>query len=200
MPAVTQPPAKRNRKKNSSVTGSVERGEKDKIVILAPKNTELLANEVKVKWFKENSAAQGYEVKVKDMFDEVLKTYETVDTFVVLNVMSLGLKQSKSFIVSVDAKSSSKPLAQEGGKLVKVIEGKKAEELHKEIKTLKQEAGGESALSNIILAAFCEQNKLYLEAFDYYEAAIALEPSVEEYRYAYENFLARNEVLKPDLK
>jgi len=189
-----------NRKKNSSVTGSVERGEKDKIIILAPKNTELLANEVKVKWFKEISATQGYEVKVKDMFDEVLKTYETVDTFVVLNVPSLGLKQSKSFIVSIDAKSSSKPLAQEGGKLVKVIEGKKAEELHEEIKTLKQEAGGESALSNIILAAFCEQNKLYLEAIDYYEAAMSLEPSVEEYRYAYENFLVRNEVLKPESK
>lgn len=189
-----------NRKKNSSVTGSVDRGEGDKIVLLAPKNTELLANEVKVKWFKESSATQGYDVKVKDMFDEVLKTYETVDTFVVLNVANLGLKQSKSFIVSVDAKASSKPLTSGEGKLIKVIEGKKAEELHKEIKTLKQEAGGESALSNIILAAFCEQNKLYLEAIDYYEAAMALEPSVEEYRYAYENFLARNNIQKQEPK
>lgn len=189
-----------NRKKNSSVTGSVDRGDKDKIMIIAPKNTELLSNEVKVKWFKENTATQGYSVKVKDMFDEELKTYETVDTFVVLNVANLGLKQNKSFIVSVDAKASAKPLSSAEGKLIKVIEGKKAEELHKEIKTLKQEAGGESALSNIILAAFCEQNKLYLEAIDYYEAAMALEPSVEEYRYAYENFLARYEIKKQEAK
>lgn len=186
-----------NRKKNSSVTGSVERGEKDKILILSPKNTEVLANEVKVKWFKENTASQGYEVKIKDMFDEILKTYETVDTFVVLNVTALGLKQSKSFIISVDTKASGNPSE---GKLVKIIEGKKAEDLQKEIKVLKQEAGGESALSNIILAAFCEHNKLYLEAVDYYEAAIAMEPSVEEYRYAYENFLTRNEVIRPTSK
>jgi hypothetical protein len=179
-----------NRKANMKVTGSVERGSDGGVTIISPKNSDLLASEVKLKWYKDD-AASGYTVKVKDMFDEPLKTYETVDTFVTVAVADLGLKQSKSFIISVDAKSTKAKAGSTDGKLIKVLDGKKAEDLHKEIKLVKEEAGEESALSNIILASFCEQNKLYLEAIAYYERAIELEPSVEEYQFAYQNFLER---------
>lgn len=180
-----------NRKKNMGVTGSVTRGDKDYIVVISPESSDLLSNEVKVKWLKDSATTSGYFIKVKDMFDEHLKTYEVKDTFVVIKVAELGLKQSKTFIFSVESKDRKETPKEQTGKLVKVLEGKKADDLHKEIKVVKTEAGEESALSNIILAAFCEQNKLYLEAVNYYEKAILLEPSVEEYKYAYENFLVR---------
>jgi hypothetical protein len=185
-----------NRKKNSGVTGSVNRGGSDKILILSPNSSDLLSNEVKVRWLKDSLGQNGYTVKLKDMYDEPLKTYETADTFVTIVIPELGLKQTKSFIFTVEAKTKAKTSQSSEGKLVKVLDGKKAEDLQKEMKNVKEEAGSESALSNIILAAFCEQHKLYLEAINYYEQAIALEPSVEEYKYAYENFLLRSGVVK----
>ncbi len=191
-----------NRKKNSGVTGSVDRGGKDAVVLLAPKTTDLLSNEVKIKWLKDSVSRGGYVVKFKDMFDEPLKTVETADTFVTVKVPELGLKQTKSFIITVDPKVLPKDYSAPEGKLIKVVEGKRAEDLQKEMKNVKEEAGGESALSNIILAAFCEQHKLYLEAIGYYEQAIAMEPSVEEYKYAYDSFLVRNKIFQAgtDLK
>lgn len=178
-----------NRKGKMGVTGSVERGTEGGLSLISPKNSDHLAKEVKLKWFKDTSAKQGYVVKVKDMFDEPLKTYEVSDTSITINVDDLNLKTSKSFIVIVETKNA-KSVANEG-KLVKVVDGKKADDLHKELKLIKEEAGDESALSKVILASFCEQNKLYLEAIEFYEQAIILEPTVEEYKYAYNNFLER---------
>jgi hypothetical protein len=180
------------RKKNMGVTGSVERGTESGLSLISPKNSEHLSSEVKLMWLKDTSANNGYVVKVKDMFDEPLKTYEVGDTAISINVKELGLKTSKSFIVTVEVKNSK--VASTEGKLVKIIDGKKADDLHKELKLIKEEAGDESALSKIILASFCEQNKMYLEAITFYEQAIALEPTVDEYKYAYNNFLERVEL------
>ena len=181
-----------NRKKNMSVTGSVERGTEAGLSLISPKNSEHLSSQVKLMWLKDTSAKNGYVVKVKDMFDEPLKSYEVNDTSVTINVIDLNLKTSKSFIITVEVKNS-KVVATEG-KLVKIIDGKKADELHKELKLIKEEAGDESALSKIILASFCEQNRMYLEAITFYEQAVALEPTVDEYKYAYNNFLERVEL------
>lgn len=181
-----------DRKKNMSVTGSVDRAIDGPIKVISPKNSDLLAQEIKVKWQKDSSNTKGYVVKLKDMFDEPLKTYETADTFVVIKVAELGLTKNKSFIFAIEPKEGSKGTGNAPeGKLVKVLEGKRADDLNKELKLVKAEAGDESALSQIILASFCEQNKLYLEAINYYEKAIQTEPTVEEYRFAYLNFLDR---------
>lgn len=180
------------RKKNMGVTGSVERGTEAGLSLISPKNSEHLSSEVKLMWLKDTSAKNGYVVKVKDMFDEPLKSYEVIDTAISINVKDLNLKTSKSFIITVEVKNSK--VAATEGKLVKIIDGKKADELHKELKLIKEEAGDESALSKIILASFCEQNKMYLEAITLYEQAIALEPTVDEYKYAYNNFLERVEL------
>jgi hypothetical protein len=180
------------RKKNMGVTGSVERGTETGLTLISPKNSEHLSSQVKLMWLKDSSAKSGYVVKVKDMFDEPLKSYEVNDTSVTINIGELNLKTSKSFIITVEVKNSKVTTTE--GKLVKIIDGKKADELHKELKLIKEEAGDESALSKIILASFCEQNKMYLEAITLYEQAIALEPTVDEYKYAYNNFLERVEL------
>ena len=181
-----------NRKVKMNVTGSVERGTEAGLSLISPKNSEHLSSDVKLMWLKDTTAKNGYVVKVKDMFDEPLKSYEVKDTSITINVNELNLKTSKSFIITVEVKNS-KVMATEG-KLVKVIDGKKAEDLQKELKLVKEEAGDESALSKVILASFCEQNKMYLEAIDFYEQAILLEPTVDEYKYAYNNFLERIEL------
>ncbi|HAR20124.1 MAG TPA: hypothetical protein DCR46_05640 [Cytophagales bacterium] len=179
-----------DRKKNMKVTGSVERGTESGLVMITPKNSDLLSKEVKLIWLSNASCTEGYVVKLKDMFDEPLKNYETTDTFVTVNVEELGLKNPKSFIVTLEPKQAQNKSNAEG-KLVKMLEGKRAEELEREFKLVQEEAGDESALSKIILASFCEQNKLYLEAINYFEQATSIEPAVEEYKFAYQNFLDR---------
>jgi hypothetical protein len=179
-----------DRKKNMKVTGSVERGTESGLVLITPKNSELLSKEVKLIWLSNTSCTDGYVVKLKDMFDEPLKNYETTDTFVTVNVNELGLKNQKSFIVTLEPKQA-KNKSNTEGKLIKMVDGKRADELEKEFKLVKEEAGDESALSKIILASFCEQNKLYLEAINYFEQATIIEPTVEEYKFAYQNFLDR---------
>lgn len=184
-----------DRKKNMKVTGSVERGGDDAIIMVLPKNTDLLGSQMNIKWLSDKTSKAGYVVKIKDMFDEPLKTYNTQDTTLAVNISDLNLKApNKSFIVSVEPKIAKAKSSAPEGKLVKVLEGKKADDLHKELKMVKEEAGDESALSKVILATFCEQNKLVVEAIHYYEQAMQLEPNVEEYRFAYENFLARNDI------
>jgi hypothetical protein len=179
-----------DRKKNMKVTGSVERGTESGLVMITPKNSDLLSKEVKLIWLSNASCTEGYVVKLKDMFDEPLKNYETTDTFVTVNVEELGLKNPKSFIVTLEPKQAQNKSNAEG-KLVKMLDGKRAEELEREFKLVQEEAGDESALSKIILASFCEQNKLYLEAINYFEQATSIEPAVEEYKFAYQNFLDR---------
>ena len=179
-----------DRKKNMKVTGSVERGTESGLVMITPKNSDLLSKEVKLIWLSNASCTEGYVVKLKDMFDEPLKNYETTDTFVTVNVEELGLKNPKSFIVRLEPKQAQNKSNAEG-KLVKMLDGKRAEELEREFKLVQEEAGDESALSKIILASFCEQNKLYLEAINYFEQATSIEPAVEEYKFAYQNFLDR---------
>jgi len=179
-----------DRKKNMKVTGSVERGTESDLVMITPKNSDLLSKEVKLIWLSNASCTEGYVVKLKDMFDEPLKNYETTDTFVTVNVEELGLKNPKSFIVTLEPKQAQNKSNAEG-KLVKMLDGKRAEELEREFKLVQEEAGDESALSKIILASFCEQNKLYLEAINYFEQATSIEPAVEEYKFAYQNFLDR---------
>jgi len=183
-----------DRKKNMKVTGSVERGDEDGILLISPKNTDHLGGQMNLKWRKDAASSGGYVIKIKDMFDEPIKSFTTTDTSLTVNLSDLDLKATKkSFIVSVESKDVKAKVAPTG-KLVKVLEGKKAEDLHKELAMVKEEAGDESALSKIILATFCEQNKLYLEAIHYYEQAMQLEPQIEEYRFAYENFLVRNDM------
>lgn len=180
-----------NRKSKMGVTGSVERGTESGLTLISPKNSDHLSPKVTLKWLKDASANEGYVVKVKDMFDEPLKSYDVIDTAITINVEDLNLKTSKSFIVTVEVKNAGAKAVSPEGKLVKLVDGKKGEDLHKELKLIKEEAGDESALSKVILASFCEQNKLYLEAIEYYEQAILLEPTVDEYKYAYNNFLER---------
>ena len=114
-----------NRKVKMNVTGSVERGTEAGLSLISPKNSEHLSSDVKLMWLKDTTAKNGYVVKVKDMFDEPLKSYEVKDTSITINVNELNLKTSKSFIITVEVKNS-KVMATEG-KLVKVIDGKKAE-------------------------------------------------------------------------
>ena len=50
----------------------------------------------------------------------------------------------------------------------------------------------ESALNNVIIASFFEENNLYLDALTQYEKAVNKSPEVEDYKVIYEEFMLAN--------
>ena len=51
-------------------------------------------------------------------------------------------------------------------------------------------------LNKMVLASFCADNKLTLNAMEYYEEAIALEPEVDEFKIIYGKYLADSGLAK----
>ena len=46
-----------------------------------------------------------------------------------------------------------------------------------------------SAIQNMVLAKYFDENGLYLNAIPFYKKAVAMEPDVKEYKQAYNQFL-----------
>ena len=68
--------------------------------------------------------------------------------------------------------------------------------MHNEFNALKSELIEQTALNKLLLASFCAENKLTLNAMAYYEAAIKLEPTVDDFQIVYGQFLANSGLAK----
>ncbi len=142
-----------------------------------------------MKWEAE-TGTKTYVVNVTNLFgDEILKQ-ETTETSMLLNLDS---KKDKNYIVKI--KSKEKPEVEKDIRIT-YPSNDKVVELNKQLAELKAQLGEENALNKIILASFYEDNKLYLEALQNYEAAVKLEPEVDDYKVAYGQFLERAEIAK----
>ncbi len=180
----------KNKYKYMSVTGSVERGTNE-IMVYVPEglNVTALSNQVVVKWEAE-SGTKTYVVTVGSLFGDEIFKQETTETSIVLNLES---KKFNNYIVTISSKEKTDVV-----KAIRVTypSADKIVELNKQLTELKAQLGEENALNKVILASFYEDNKLYLEAMQNYEAAIKLEPEVEDYKVAYGQFLERAKIAK----
>jgi flagellar biosynthesis/type III secretory pathway chaperone len=179
----------KNKYKYMAVTGSVERGQALDVYVPKTLNVSALGNQVMVKWDKQDQT-KTYIVNVTNLFgDEILKK-ETSDLFIMLDLDS---KKDKNYIVKIKSKE-----VPEMEKDIRITypSNDKVVELNKQLSELKAQLGEENALNKIILASFYEDNKLYLEALQSYEAAVKMEPEVDDYKVALGQFLERAEIAK----
>lgn len=179
----------KNKYKYMAVTGSVERGTSLDVYVPKTLNVSALGNQVMVKWDKQDQT-KTYVVNVTNLFgDEILKK-ETSDLFVILDLDS---KKDKNYIVKIKSKE-----VPDLDKDIRITypSNDKVVELNKQLTELKSQLGEENALNKIILASFYEDNKLYLEALQNYEAAVKMEPEVDDYKVALGQFLERAEIAK----
>lgn len=180
----------KNKYKYMAVTGSVERGTALDVYVPKTLNVSALGNQVMVKWEKQDQT-KTYIVNVTNLFgDEILKK-ETSDLFIFLDLDS---KKDKNYIVKI--KSKEVPDLEKDIRIT-YPSNDKVVELNKQLAELKTQLGEENALNKIILASFYEDNKLYLEALQSYEAAVKMEPEVDDYKVALGQFLERAEIAKP---
>jgi hypothetical protein len=186
-----------NRYKHMAVTGSVER-KTDKIKPLAPTQAMVLDELVILKWNLvkvNNEPAKMYVITFTNMFDEELLVKETSDTQLVVDLAKLSLKTEKNIVWSVKVKEAPS-VHSDKYNLQYVSDEKKAVELHDQFAALKSELSEETALNKLLLASFCADNKLTLNAMEYYEEAIALEPEVDEFKVIYGKYLVDSGLAK----
>jgi len=188
-----------NRHKYMAVTGSVERGT-EKIKPVAPTSATVLDELAILKWNavkmpSSSNFAKSYIVTITNMFDEVLLTKETSDTELVVDLGKLNLKTEKNLVWTVQVKEAP-TLISEKYNLHYVTDDAKANQLHTQFTTLKSELGEETALNKLVLASFCAENNLTLNAMEYYEEAIKMEPDVDDYKVLYGKYMDQTGLVK----
>lgn len=184
--------AKKNR---LSATGAVHRGI-NTIDVFLPKtqNTGVLNQELVINWQPEKGRAP-YVVILKNMFDDELIKLETSESSMHVSLADPKLSNESAILVEVrslgDASVKSEP------RLVKKLAVAERERVTKELAELKVATAEETPLDKFILAGFYETNKLFIDAIATYEELIKMAPDVPTYKEAYEEFLLRNDLKKP---
>lgn len=184
--------AKKNR---LSATGAVHRGLED-IKVFLPENqfSEIFNTTAIVNW-ESPKAAGTYVVVLKNMFDDELAKIETNEPRVQIDLSDPKFANETAVLIEVKAKDDAKSKSEQ--KLIKKLSTAKYESIKKSYAEISNELKEETALNKLILAAFFEENKLYIDAIAAYEAAIKLDPETPSYREAYDEFLYRNKLKQP---
>ncbi len=162
-----------------------------KLRVLLPNSVDVFSPKVMLKWHDKDTVARSYEVVFKNMFDEVIMTKETDNTKLMVDLDEQKIARERLVIVSVNAKQHKEIQSSNYG--IKQLSPEKSQQIKKELTELKLEIPGkETALDKLILASFYEQNNLLADALTNYEYAIAMEPKVQAFKTAYDQFIFRN--------
>lgn len=172
---------------NMKITGSVERStEKKSIAIFLPETTKIAGEKATVKWYP-NEAQKEYAVVITNLFDEEVFKKVVVSTSVDIDFGSLNLASDEIFKMKVSSKEN--PSVASGVITLRMPSEEEIKRLNTEIKEIKGDKPQKSAIQNMVLATYFDQNQLYLNAIPYFQKAIEIEPEVKEYKNIYNKFL-----------
>lgn len=178
-----------NRRKYASVTGAVERAADDaSIKVLMPATSEVYESDPIVTW----NPVEGkkYKVVLKNWFDKTIKTEETSDNWIKINMDEPDLAKEQLIIVTVSLADNEDFTSGDYG--IKRVDEEKAKSFESELTDLKSNLTEESSLNRLILAEFYEENNLIVDALTNYVTAIQLSPDVDYFKDAFEEFKMRN--------
>ena len=181
--------AKKNR---LSATGAVHRGLED-IKVFLPENqySGIYNNIAIINW----EAAKGggpYTITLTNMFgDELMKT-DTPETALQIDLNDPKFSNETAILVEIKSKGDSKSKSEQH--LIKKLSPAEHERVKKALADETGDLKEETALNQLLMASFYEQNKLYIDAITAYEKAIKLAPDVPTYKETYNEFLLRNKL------
>lgn len=184
--------AKKNR---LSATGAVHRGLED-IKVALPDNqySEIFNSTAIVNWEAAKSGGP-YVVTIKNMFDEELAKIETPETTVTVDLNDPKFANETAILLEVKSKADLKSKSEQH--VMKKLSAGRYEAIKKIHTDVSAELKDQTALNKLIMAAFYEENKLFIDAIVAYEEAIKLDPETPSYREAYDEFLFRNKLKQP---
>ena len=192
---------------NQNATGASERG----IFLFAmmPYKKEggffVMGDKLPFRWFADpDKKTKTYEVMVKDFCGSTLFQDVTKDTNYVLNLKNPKLivkdetcSQLNLFVHSKENHTyrdmSDTPYN------FQILDEKTAKAIQREFASLLPPDKEMTAMDCIIAGAFYEDKKLYVNALEYYDKAVKLEPGVEDFKKVRQQFIDDNQIgkLKP---
>ena len=183
--------AKKNR---LSATGAVHRGLED-IKVFLPQNqySGIYNNTAIINWEAKNGGP--YVVTLKNMFDDELMKAETPETSLEIKLDDPKFANESAILVEVKSKADSKSKSEQH--LIKKLAPVEFERVKKALAEETGDLKEETALNQLLMASFYEQNKLFIDAITAYEKAIKLAPDVSTFKESYEEFLLRNKFKDP---
>jgi len=180
--------AKKNR---LSATGAVHRGLED-IKVFLPLNqySSIYNSTAIINW--EAKGGGPYVVTLKNMWEDELMKAETPENSIEISLADPKFANEAAILVEVRSKVDANSKSEQH--LIKKLAPEEQERIKKALADINGEVKEETALNELILAGFYEENKLFIDAITAYEKAIKLAPDVPSYKEAYEEFLLRNKM------
>ena len=181
------------KKTNLTATGAVHRAitSKEPIHVQLPEKDHTgIFNKIAVINWTVGDVAGPYVVTVRNMFEDVLTQVETQETSLQIDLGDQKYVNESAVLVEVSAKSNPKLVSKQH--VIKKLSPAELDKVANAIKAIRKEITEETAMDQLYLAGFYEQNSLLIDAIYAYEQARKLEPEVTTFRESYEEFLVRN--------
>lgn len=174
-----------------AATGSVHRGTNMIKIFLPKSEAAVIYNDNAVIEWEQKPDVSLYVVNLKSMFGDDLLSTETADNKLTINLSDKEFEQEDNIIVEVYPKGHAE-LKPNPAYMIKRLSAADKARINAQMKEIDEVAKDTSALNQLILAGFFEQNKLFIDAGTAYLKAVELAPDVQQYKDNYNNFLIRN--------
>lgn len=175
-----------NASKQSLIEGEIAtRGATDQLSLDLPPDAEVVHSIVHLRW-RSKEQYETFIITLKGIFDDVLTQIDVRDNYYLLDLNIDALAKQQTFIISISVK--------ENGKIVSddhIINRLDDEELRQMIPQ-PDESGSHNSMDFVLLASYYEENKLLIDASNFYQEAIINSPDVEDFKIFYQNFLKRH--------
>lgn len=176
-----------NTARNMKYTGSVERSIENKdIVMFLPETTKIAGTKGAIQWFPKSKIAQ-FDVNIYNLYEESVYTKTTADKTLSIDFSELGLNPGqvyKMMVSDADDKNMNS-----GFISLQVPTRSEMAKYETDVNMLKTEVPENSAIGDMVIATYYEEQELFLNAIPYYERAIEKEPNIVEFQDAYNMFL-----------
>jgi hypothetical protein len=171
-------------------TGAVHRGPNEiKVFLPKPQQAIVFNDKISVAWAKDEKT-EIYIVRLNSMFGDELDRFEVKDTTVLIDLSKPNLINEDNILVEVASKTD-KERVSESFMLKKLSTADKTR-IKNSLANIASQTKEQTALNNLFLASFFEDNKLLIDAATAYQIAIKLAPNVPYFQEAFNDFLTRN--------
>jgi len=177
-------------KSSAHMLGAVDRGTiPEDLAVLVSEDSHIRQTPTVIKWKTKEEGP--YEVLLINLFDEVIFKTTTNDKQIELNLSGKEIEGDICLLKVIPVKN---PNALAYKRKLEIISGSKAVEISNELSEIESELDLNNALDNFFYATYFEDKGLNLEALHYYEQAMKMEPQVEDYKNAYNEFIVRQNI------
>lgn len=170
----------------SYITSTQRSSTSTKIKMSGPQATKIQHQKTNFTWVSAQEIS-NFNVSIKDIYGEEVFTESTQSNNLTIDFNLVKLLPGQVYSLSVvdqnNTSNSSESIS------IRVPSRSELAKFETELELLTSEIPQNKAVSDMVLATYCEENGLFYNAITYYQNAISLQPNVVEYSNAYDLLL-----------